>query len=93
MEAMGVPKDQMRWQSGIMGVPVTFLDKYNPDQFEILGGFNGHSQTNNPYNQYVDSFMTEYEDKNGNTKIWNGPTIRRKTVYYRILIQKRRKNA
>ena len=20
-----------------MGVPVTFLDKYNPDQFEILG--------------------------------------------------------
>lgn len=23
--------------SGIMGVPITFLDKYNPDQFEILG--------------------------------------------------------
>ena len=22
---------------GLMGVPVTFLDKYNPDQFEILG--------------------------------------------------------
>lgn len=22
---------------GIMGVPITFLDKYNPDQFEILG--------------------------------------------------------
>lgn len=22
---------------GMMGVPVTFLDKYNPDQFEILG--------------------------------------------------------
>lgn len=22
---------------GIMGVPVTFMDKYNPDQFEILG--------------------------------------------------------
>ena len=22
---------------GIMGVPVSFLDKYNPDQFEILG--------------------------------------------------------
>ncbi len=20
-----------------MGVPITFLDKYNPDQFEILG--------------------------------------------------------
>jgi len=23
--------------SGVMGVPVTFLEKYNPDQFEILG--------------------------------------------------------
>lgn len=23
--------------SGIMGVPITFLDKYNPDQFEIVG--------------------------------------------------------
>lgn len=25
---------------GIMGVPVTFLDKYNPEQFEIVGEFN-----------------------------------------------------
>lgn len=23
--------------SGLMGVPITFLDKYNPDQFEIIG--------------------------------------------------------
>ena len=23
--------------SGAMGVPVSFLDKYNPDQFEIIG--------------------------------------------------------
>ena len=22
---------------GIMGVPITFMDKYNPDQFEIIG--------------------------------------------------------
>ncbi len=29
-----------------MGVPITFLDKYNPDQFEIIGfagGWNGNS--------------------------------------------------
>ena len=25
---------------GIMGVPITFLDKYNPDQFEIIGVLN-----------------------------------------------------
>ncbi|HHT14690.1 MAG TPA: hypothetical protein GXZ86_02315 [Clostridiales bacterium] len=23
--------------NGIMGVPITFLDKYNPDQFVIIG--------------------------------------------------------
>ena len=28
-----IPEDY----EGIMGVPITFLDKYNPDQFEILG--------------------------------------------------------
>ncbi len=28
-----IPKD---W-GGAMGVPITFLDKYNPDQFEIIG--------------------------------------------------------
>ena len=28
-----IPSDH----EGIMGVPITFLDKYNPDQFEILG--------------------------------------------------------
>ena len=26
---------------GIMGVPITFLDKYNPEQFEIIGIGNG----------------------------------------------------
>lgn len=25
---------------GVMGVPITFMDKYNPDQFEILGVLN-----------------------------------------------------
>ena len=28
-----IPKDY----AGVMGVPITFLDKHNPDQFEILG--------------------------------------------------------
>jgi hypothetical protein len=28
-----IPSDH----EGVMGVPITFLDKYNPDQFEILG--------------------------------------------------------
>ena len=32
-KVVNIPKDY----DGIMGVPITFIDKYNPDQFEILG--------------------------------------------------------
>ena len=28
---------------GVMGVPITFLDKYNPDQFEILGNLGSYA--------------------------------------------------
>jgi hypothetical protein len=46
-----IPKDY----KGIMGVPLTFMDKYNPEQFEILGlsqkvGFGLESNKN--YNDY-----------------------------------------
>ena len=34
--SMGVSHDEMTWESGVMGVPITFMDKYNPDQFEIV---------------------------------------------------------
>ena len=32
-ETKGIPSDY----AGVMGVPISFLDKYNPDQFEIIG--------------------------------------------------------
>ena len=32
---------------GIMGVPITFLDKYNPEQFEIIGSNRGIGQDPN----------------------------------------------
>lgn len=28
---------------GAMGVPITFLDKYNPDQFEIIDALNRYA--------------------------------------------------
>lgn len=31
---------------GVMGVPITFLTKYNPDQFEIIMMANGNARTN-----------------------------------------------
>ena len=38
-ESNAIPED---WD-GMMGVPITFLDKYNPDQFEIVGIAEGDS--------------------------------------------------
>lgn len=32
--------------SGVMGVPITFMDKYSPDQFDILMMANGNARTN-----------------------------------------------
>jgi len=31
---------------GVMGVPITFLDKYNPDQFEIVGTLDSNARDN-----------------------------------------------
>lgn len=33
----GIPTDLLIYRSGIMGVPITFMTKFNPTQFEILG--------------------------------------------------------
>lgn len=76
---------------GVMGVPITFLYKYNPNQFEIIGGFNAHTC---PHEEggYVPSTTTEYYDKNGNVKRWNGPTVNKKTTYYRVCIRRKQKN-
>ena len=38
-----IPEDY----AGAMGVPITFLDKYNPEQFEILGSNRGVNQDPN----------------------------------------------
>ena len=61
---------------GVMGVPISFLDKYNPDQFEIVGW----SRHNN-YN------MDGGYWKGGK----NDATINGRDVYRRILIKHKKK--
>lgn len=73
---------------GVIGVPITFLDKYCPEQFEIVGGFNGYKESDEA-NGLLCGTLTEYIDKNGKVKTWTGPTINKKTCYYRLLIRKR----
>lgn len=58
---------------GMMGVPITFMDKYNPDQFEIVGGTaNG---------QVPDAI------KIGTYSVYNNPFIGNKKIYQRIVIR------
>lgn len=39
-KVVNIPKDY----KGVMGVPITFLNKYNPNQFEIVGSNRGRNQ-------------------------------------------------
>jgi len=68
---------------GLMGVPVTFLEKYNPDQFEIVGSFNAGI-----HGEELGAVKTETETK-GKVIMWNGPVVARKPLYKRIVIRRR----
>lgn len=70
--------------AGEMGVPISFLDKYNPDQFEIIGHFNA-SRDHDPMYGYVQSDYAETEDG----KYYNGPVLNRRRLYARIIIRNR----
>lgn len=59
---------------GVMGVPITFLDKYNPEQFEIVGA------TQSWDNSRIKTYPRQMQiDKNGKksivTKLNDGPAI------------------
>jgi len=59
--------------NGVMGVPISFLDKYNPDQFEIVG--NGQTMANElgikPVGQkFVDDYYAQGNKGSINAK-WN----------------------
>lgn len=60
--------------AGAMGVPITFLDKYNPDQFEILNANDFRKNNCIPFKPHG-----LIKDKDG--------TINGKTTYVRILIR------
>ena len=41
-EKFGISKDTLIYRSGIMGVPITYMTKHNPAQFEVLGDSRYH---------------------------------------------------
>ena len=70
---------------GVMGVPITFLDKYNPEQFEIVWQASGNTRVCCPHTILYDElhYMQHLEDRGG------CGVINRKRVYSRILIRKK----
>lgn len=68
---------------GLIGVPITFLDKHNPAQFEIVGSFNAGS-----HGEDLGATKTEIET-NGKVMLWNGPVVNRKPLYKRIVIRRK----
>ena len=43
---------------GAMGVPITFLDKFNPDQFEIIDGIGRYSMLTGPTAETQGTYLT-----------------------------------
>lgn len=75
---------------GVMGVPITFLDKFNPNQFEIVA-----LREDKNGNQYIYSFNTnKIELINPNGMIVGErddvirPILHNKNIYRRILIRR-----
>ena len=73
---------------GEIGVPISFLEKHCPEQFEIIGAFNNSKLDIKEKFCYVPSVNSAYIDDDGNEKIYNGPIINKKKRYARIIIKK-----
>ena len=80
---------------GVMGVPITFLDKYNPDQFEIVGT----TESNAPDNPFRTRLYSSQEcrdayaarfGKQGTYDLNASGVVDGVKVYKRILIRRKR---
>jgi hypothetical protein len=58
-----VTKDIPMDYRGAMGVPITFIDKYNPDQFEIIDGIGRYSMLTGPTKETRGKYLTKVNGK------------------------------
>ena len=73
--------------SELMGVPLTFLDKYCPEQFDIVGFFNNYS----PETADIKSGQLYGEPVRIQScaSLFRGPVINGKATYFRIIIKRK----
>jgi len=74
--------------NGAMGVPITFLDKYNPDQFEILGITDRENASGLKTKTYTADEVPNPGDLNRRAAIKTGNTY--KATYARLLIKNKK---
>lgn len=74
--------------NGIIGIPVTFLDKYNPKQFEILGITDRDPDNNYRTKMYTREDSPKYNDLNRRAAIKINNDL--KPVYARLLIKSKK---
>ena len=75
-----------------MGVPITFLDKYNPEQFEIIGiAKRGAGDPKLKSKVYTKEDYPNYSDLNA-TPVIIQPNGVPKNTYPRILIRRKQVN-
>lgn len=58
-----------------MGVPITFLDKYNPEQFEIIDGIGRYSILDNERTKQAKKYLSMIDGR---------------AVYFRVIIKRRK---
>ena len=73
--------------NGVMGVPITFLDKYNPDQFEILGMTDRANQYGLKTRTYTVADAPNYNDLNATVGVIK-VSGEYKLTYRRLMIRK-----
>jgi hypothetical protein len=73
---------------GAMGVPVTFLEKHNPDQFEILGITDRGNDWGLKTKEYTQEDVRNPGDLNRRAAIKTGKSY--KATYARLLIRRKR---
>lgn len=71
---------------GVMGVPITFFDKYNPEQFEVLGITDRNNEWGLTIKTYTSEDGPNYSDCNrrGAIRVADGSL---KSTYARLLIR------
>ncbi|MBR3748184.1 MAG: adenine-specific methyltransferase EcoRI family protein [Selenomonadaceae bacterium] len=82
-KTLDIPEDYF----GVMGVPITFLDKYCPAQFEILGITDRQNTSGLRTKKYTATDDPNYNDLNARSVLKIGDEY--KPTYARILIRRR----